>query len=305
MTDRTLRGTSISASNRAVHTASSRIMALDSTGVSGAFGEERIAFGVGVHKLHQVIRDLFIVQMRADQLSRASLVETAHRHVLGDSLAHQIAYGFSKMVFAIDVRLTIGAQYQHARIEQMATQVHQQGRAGGVSPLQVVQEQNDWSGFRSSRQEVRNCAKDLQLGRFRRLARVAPRSCSPCSSRRASSGQRLSAWCSASGAGPGPGSASASVNGKNGTLVCCSKHRPTHACAPVDFARSSTSRASRKLPTPGPPYSRAIRPLPAAAALKLVRMRASSCSRPTSIGLVWRASNFPWRCDAVGPGHMP
>src|SRR5439155_2878859 len=104
------------------------------------FGEKRVALRSRVHQRHQLVRDSLARQLLANEPACFLHSEGLDVHLVGLTLAHQLAQGLLQRVFSANLSVTVAAHEQDARPLEVPTEVQQQRQTRSIGPVQVVQQ---------------------------------------------------------------------------------------------------------------------------------------------------------------------
>jgi hypothetical protein len=122
-------------------------------GARDLLDEKRVALALAVDQSGQARRDRGFEQP-GEQRGRGRLVESAEVERRGQPQAVQLDEGVLEHGIRPELRPAVGRHDEQARVAQSAPQVEQQLEAGRVGPMEVVEQDEEWSAARQGPGEL-------------------------------------------------------------------------------------------------------------------------------------------------------
>ena len=123
--------------------------------------EERVSFGLAVHRFREDCRRLLVAD-RLDERLHLVAIEPAQEDALVQMLSPQNRNRVGQWVRAVELDVSIRAHDQDALAAKVAREVLQQQQRRLVGPVQVVEHQHDRARSRRVREERRHALEHPQ-----------------------------------------------------------------------------------------------------------------------------------------------
>ena len=134
--------------------------------------EERVAFRLLVHRLHERVRRRR-ARRHLDEPPHVVLRQSAEEDTMAEVLSVQIAQRLSQRVLPAQLDIAVGAEHHQPAAAQLLRQELQQQQRRLVRPVHVVEDHHHWLVLRGVLQESRDAVEKPEA----RLVRLQRRRC--------------------------------------------------------------------------------------------------------------------------------